>query len=247
MIIVISPSKSINFHKPSPVESGNKALFEADAIYIISQLSHYKTEEIIKKEKVSAKMALAAFEYIQTFNFQSTKQKQAIFAFSGNVFNKLNASTLNVSEIKLAEKKLRIFSALYGILKPLDFIKPYRLDMGSGLLPNLYDFWKSKVTQEINKELDTDDILINLASIEYFKMLDINKLRSTRIITPVFKQEIKGNLVTNSLYAKQARGLMVRFILKNNISDPEHLKAFDSENYFFNPHLSKKDEWVFTR
>jgi cytoplasmic iron level regulating protein YaaA (DUF328/UPF0246 family) len=131
----------------------------------------------------------------------------------------------------------------------LDKIKPYRLDMTSKLIPDLYKYWKDKVIATIIPLLEENDyLLINLASVEYFKMIDLKALpKQTHIITPVFQQEKNGILTSNSLFAKQARGLMLRFIAENRIVNPEYLQAFDSEGYFYNPHLSNGNNWFFTR
>jgi cytoplasmic iron level regulating protein YaaA (DUF328/UPF0246 family) len=131
----------------------------------------------------------------------------------------------------------------------MDIIKPYRLDMNTRLISNLYEYWKDKLTNITAELLKINDyLLINLASVEYFKMIDLKTLpEQTRIITPVFQQEKNGKLVTNSLYAKQARGLMLRFIAENRITEPTYLQAFDSEGYFYNARLSNKNNWYFTR
>jgi cytoplasmic iron level regulating protein YaaA (DUF328/UPF0246 family) len=141
---------------------------------------------------------------------------------------------------------------VYGLLKPLDLIQPYRLEMGTNVTiarkKNLYEFWKTKITAKLNEELKETDrkILINLASVEYFGAIDTKKLKA-RIITPSFKEHKDGQYQMVSFFAKRARGLMSRFIIQNQISDPEELKAFDSEGYYFNNQLSKADNFVFTR
>jgi cytoplasmic iron level regulating protein YaaA (DUF328/UPF0246 family) len=249
MIIIISPSKSINF-KGNGVSAGATApRFEADADYLASLLSVFRADEIAEREKVSIRLALSTYEFIQTFPMPSTVQKEAVFAYSGNVYDKLNVAALKEDSLKFLQNHLCIFSALYGILRPSDRIKPYRLDMGSRLIPNLYGYWKDKVTATLSGLLENNDkLLINLASAEYFKMIDLQALpRRTRIITPVFQQEKNGKLTTNSLYAKQARGLMLRFIAEHKLSDSSCLQAFDAEGYLFTPHLSDENNWYFTR
>jgi cytoplasmic iron level regulating protein YaaA (DUF328/UPF0246 family) len=249
MLIILSPSKSINFKERVVSKNTTTPRFEADADYLMSLLSEFRAIEIAEKEKISLKMALSVFEFIQTFAVQSTVQKEAVFAYSGNVYNKLNVAGLDENSLMFLQKRLCILSALYGVLRPLDKIKPYRLDMTSKLIPDLYKYWRDKVTASVIPLLEENDyLLINLASVEYFKMIDLKVLpKQTRIITPVFQQEKNGKLTTSSLYAKQARGLMLRFIAENQLANPEYLQAFDSEEYFYNPHLSDENNWFFTR
>jgi cytoplasmic iron level regulating protein YaaA (DUF328/UPF0246 family) len=249
VLLILSPSKSVNFvSEEIQVESG-RPLFEKEAARLHAGLKDYTVDEILRKEKVSLKIARAAYENIQLFSLKNTSQKPAIFAFDGNAYDKLRVRDFDRKELNFLQNHLRIFSALYGILSPFDLIKPYRLDMGSKLIDGLYDFWREKVTAEISRLLSKDDrILVNLASNEYFKMIDVKKLPvGTRIILPVFQQEKDGRYVTNALFAKHARGLMTRFVTEHEISAPDYLKAFDAEGYYFNPHLSEKDEWYFTR
>jgi cytoplasmic iron level regulating protein YaaA (DUF328/UPF0246 family) len=249
MIIVISPSKSINFQEGAMRAGATTPRFEADADYLMSLLSAFRAGEIAEKEKVSIRIALAAYEFIQTFPLSSSVREEAVFAYSGNVYDKLNVAGLEDDSLQYLQNHLCIFSALYGVLRPLDRIKPYRLDMSSRLIPNLYAYWKEKVTETLLKLLkDNDYLLVNLASAEYFKMIDLPSLPpQTRILTPVFQQEKNGRLTTNSLFAKQARGLMLRFIAEHKPTDPSHLQAFDSEGYFFAPQLSGPNNWHFTR
>ncbi|MCD7971514.1 MAG: YaaA family protein [Candidatus Azobacteroides sp.] len=253
MLIILSPSKTIDFKQPAPqtVAIGNPVfpLFIKDADSLIEQLQVYTVEEIMEKEKMSLRLARSTYEYFQSFFFSNTPQKPAVFAFNGNVYNKLKAGEMNDGELAFLQEHVRIFSALYGILSPMDLIKPYRLDMNSGLLEKLYGFWRDKVTAEVIKYLsEKDGLLINLASKEYSKMINAKQLpASARVITPVFQQEKNGKYTTNSLHAKHARGLMTRFIMENEIEDIEYLKAFDSEGYFFDPYLSGKNDWYFVR
>ncbi|MDR1556928.1 MAG: YaaA family protein [Tannerellaceae bacterium] len=249
MIIIISPSKSINFKTPGTRGDATVPRFEQDAAQLMSLLSVFRADEIAEKEKVSIQMALATYEYIQTFPMQAAIRKEAVYAYSGNVYDKLNVEGLNEEALQFLQGHVCIFSALYGILRPLDRIKAYRLDMGTRLVPDLYTYWKEKVTQTLIDMLEENDyLLVNLASAEYFRMIDLKSLpRQTRILTPVFQQEKNGKLTTNSLFAKQARGLMLRFIAENKLTDPSCMQAFDAAGYFFNPLLSSPDEWYFTR
>ena len=183
--------------------------------------------------------------------FSPENAKQAILAFNGDVYDGINATAFSEEELKIAQEKIRILSGLYGILKPLDLMQAYRLEMGTklsfGKYENLYKFWQQKITKTLNNELkEKGGVLINLASQEYFKAIDTSKLNA-EIITPEFKDNKDGNYKMISFFAKKARGLMCRFIVQNNISNPEELKAFDLNGYYFNNQLSKGNNWVFTR
>ncbi len=249
MIILLSPSKSINF-KTTPNRLGATVpAFEKEAGQLGALLAGYKTGQIAEMEKVSVRIALSAYEYFQTYSTGLSPRKEALFAYSGNVYDKLDAASLDEKSLQYLQDHLCIFSALYGVLRPSDLIKPYRLDMNSTLVPDLYAFWKQKVTGLISRQLKKNNhLLVNLASQEYFKLLDLKSLPSkTKIITLVFQQEKNGKLTTGSLYAKHARGLMARFIAENEITDPEHLQGFDSEGYMINYRLSGNDTWYFTR
>ncbi|GAB6010878.1 YaaA family protein [Viscerimonas tarda] len=247
MIIILSPSKSIDFKTNEIRKDATLPQFQQEACYLMSLLSGFRADEIAEREKTSLKIALDTYWFIQTF--PSTPEKEAVFAYSGNAYSKLNGKELDEISLLFLQKHLRILSALYGILRPLDKIKPYRLDMNSKLISDLYGYWKNKVTATVAGLLkDNDGLLVNLASVEYFKMLDLKALpKQTRIITPVFQQEKNGKLVSNSLFAKQARGLMLRFIAENQITEPTYLQAFDSGGYFYNPRLSNENDWYFTR
>jgi Uncharacterized protein conserved in bacteria len=249
MLLVISPSKSMDFKHAASITENTNAMFQTEADELMNQLKGYSSKEIMEKEKIGVKLALTAFEYIQTYFSEKPSPKPAIFAYSGTVFNKLQISSISEVHLSFLQDHVLIFSALYGLLKPFDLIKPYRLDMNSNLVTELYPFWRKKVTEKIIPLLEKENnLLINLASAEYFKMIDPKQLpKNTRVITPVFRQEIKGKLSVNSLFAKQARGLMLRFIIENEISDPEYLKAFDLEGYYFDPRLSSTKEYAFTR
>jgi cytoplasmic iron level regulating protein YaaA (DUF328/UPF0246 family) len=184
--------------------------------------------------------------------FTPDNAKQSLLAFKGQVYIGLDAKTLSEDDLLFAQKHLRILSGLYGILRPLDLMQAYRLEMGIPLKNlkgnNLYEFWGTKIADNINNEFSKHKhkVLINLASNEYYKVVK-DKLLNGDIITPVFK-EAKGNdFRVITVYAKTARGLMSRFIIQNRIEDPEEIKAFDTDGYLFNHDLSTKKEWVFTR
>jgi len=254
MLILISPAKSLDFETQSTNTTYSEARFLKESDTLIKQLRKFSTDDISDFMGISPKLAQLNFERFVNWQlpFNMENAKQAIFAFTGDVYTGLDASTLNETELKTAQADLRILSGLYGVLKPLDLIQAYRLEMGKKLQTpkgkNLYEFWGDKITNEINntlKEKD-DNYLINLASNEYFKSVNKKKLKA-EIITPVFKNLKNGQYKVISFFAKKARGLMTRFIIQNQITDPEYLKAFNSDGYVFNPHLSTNQELVFTR
>lgn len=182
--------------------------------------------------------------------FTLENSKQAVFAFKGDVYIGLDTYSLSEEKIEQLQQKLRILSGQYGLLKPLDLMQPYRLEMGTklkvGRKENLYQFWDTKVTDALNVELGNDEIFINLASNEYFKVIK-PKLLNVPVITPVFKEYKNGKLKIISFFAKKARGLMVRYIIDNNIETTEDLKGFNYEGYGFDANLSTDVELIFTR
>lgn len=254
MLILISPAKSLDFETKITSNNHSEAAFLKDSETLIKQLRKLSTDEIANFMGISPKLAQLNFERFINWQlpFSTDNAKQALLAFKGDVYTGLDAYSLNEEELQTAQNDLRILSGLYGVLKPLDLIQAYRLEMGKKLQTkegnNLYEFWGDKITKEINKTLmaKNDKYLINLASNEYFKAVDKKKVKA-EIITPVFKDFKNGQYKVISFFAKKARGLMTRFIIQNKITDPEHLKAFNSEGYIFNPQLSKKTELVFTR
>jgi hypothetical protein len=250
MIVVISPSKSMNFEQPAPVNEFTQPIFEKGADYLAKRLQKFTPAQLSDFLKVSTKLAqLNAERYAQ---WKNATAKQAIYAYNGDVYAGLQAITLNVDEIAFASKHLRIISGLYGLLNPLDHIKPYRLDMGTALETpkgkDLYTFWSDRITLQLNKAILSSNsaVLINLASQEYFSALNTRKLKA-RIITPVFKDRGNNGYAVVSLFAKRARGMMTKFIINNKITDFEMIIGFDSGGYHFNHGLSKGDTWVFTR
>jgi len=204
--------------------------------------------------KLSLKLAELNFDRYETWKPKCTEKnaKQSILAFQGDVYQGLDAASLSAAELKFAQQHLRILSGLYGILRPLDLMQPYRLEMGTKLKTtrgnNLYDFWGSTITEGLNKQLKKlkTDTLINLASNEYFKSVKPKEL-DAEIITPAFKEFKNGDYKMIGIYAKRARGLMSRYIIQNKLTNPEDLKDFHEEGYKFNSKLSKGNNWVFTR
>lgn len=254
MIIVISPAKSLYEQSPIQLEKYTEATFMSEAETIVSVLKKKKPAQLAKLMGISVKLAELNFQRFQAWTTPFTPENswQAVLMFNGDVYHGLKAETFSADEFEITQQKIRILSGVYGLLKPLDLIQPYRLEMGTSIgisrKKNLYEFWKTKITSQLNQEmaLTGQNILINLASNEYFSAVDTKKLKA-RIITPSFKEQKNGQYQMVSFFAKKARGLMSRFIVLNNISDPEEIKAFDLEGYYFNNQLSSENDWVFTR
>ena len=254
MIILISPAKTLDFKSFSPVQEHTLPLLGHKANYLAQRLRKLSSSKLAALLNISPKLAQLNVERYAEWSFlpEPAQSKQAMFAFDGDVYDGLMASTLNEADIEFAQAHLRILSGMYGVLKPLDLIQPHRLEMGThfeaGKHRNLYQFWGKTPANLLlsDLKLHPSKVIINLASMEYFKAVDKN-LKSTRIITPVFKELKAGQLGIISLYAKKARGMMSRFAIQHKITEPEHLKAFDEEGYFYNDSLSDKNVWVFAR
>lgn len=254
MIIVISPAKSLYNQCPVPFETFSQLDFLPEAEKVVSLMKKKKPVQLARLMDISPKLAELNHQRFQAWSLPFTPENAwpAVLMFNGDVYQGLKAETFSVSEFETAQKQLRILSGVYGLLKPLDLIQPYRLEMGTTISiagkKNLYDFWKAKITAKLNQEFSETGkkVLVNLASNEYFGAIDTKKLKA-RIITPSFKEHKNGQFQMVSFFAKRARGLMSRFIIQNNISDPEEIKAFDMEGYYFNNVLSKGDNWIFTR
>ena len=240
MKILISPAKSLNFEDKVQTSINSKPLFHNDAIKINSELKKESIESLCDLMGISSKLGELNWTRNQDFTKDSNYSKQAIFAFNGDVYDGLDINSLDNDKHQLVNNVIRILSGLYGILKPFDHIKPYRLEMGTKFSingnKNLYDFWKSKVTNQLKSELAEDELIVNLASNEYFSVINSKKV-SNIIISPQFKDFKNGNLKIISFYAKKARGLMSRFIIDNNVKSVNEILSFDSGGYSY----SKKD------
>jgi len=215
----------------------------------LKDLSKSKLSDLMK---ISPALADLNYERNQKWHqpFSLENSKQAIYAFTGEVFKGIDVNSLAEEKIPLLQSRLRILSGLYGLLKPLDLIQPYRLEMGTklnvGEVNNLYKFWDSSLADSLNQEMSEGDLLINLASTEYFKAVP-KKVLKNPMITPVFKEFKSGDYKIVMTYAKRARGLMVRYIIENNINTLEELKGFNTEGYLYTESLSSDSELVFTR
>ena len=252
MLVVISPAKTLDFQTPARTNILSTPGFLEDSQVLIERMRELAPADIAKMMKISDKLSVLNSTRYETWSlpFTPDNAKQAILAFKGDVYTGLDAETLTPEQDKYAQQHLRILSGLYGILKPLDLMQPYRLEMGTKLSnargKDLYQFWGDKITDSLNAELAQNDVLINLASNEYFKSVQPKKLNA-RIITPVFKDTKHGVQKIISFYAKKARGLMTRYIIENNIANAESLKDFDVAGYQFEANQSSENEWVFTR
>ncbi len=252
MLMIISPAKSLDFESKSPITKVSQPVFETEANRIASELRNYSESELAKLMKISTNLSTLNRERFLRWTEKPAKKdiKQAILAFTGEVFRGLQANTFTENDFDFAQNHLRILSGMYGVLSPLDGIQPYRLEMGTKLKmddsKHLYDFWGDKIRKQLEKDNGADKTIINLASNEYFKSIQAKHI-DAKIITPVFKDLNKGELKVVTVYAKNARGQMVNFILKNRIEKPEDIKAFDVNGYEYADRLSDDNTWTFVR
>ncbi len=252
MKIVISPAKSLNYESPLPLDTFTESSFLSKSEIIQKTLKKKKPKQLMELMAISEKLAELNWQRNQEWNvpFSPQNARQAIYAFDGDVYTGLDAYTLAEDKMMVLQDKLRILSGLYGILRPLDLMQPYRLEMGTsiaiGSKKNLYEFWKKTITDALNNELTKDELFINLASNEYFSAVDTKALK-VPVITPEFKDFKDGKLKIISFFAKKARGLMVRYIMDTNAETIDDLKGFNYEGYAFDANLSKGNTLVFTR
>tara|TARA_R110002072_G_scaffold298816_2_gene473268 strand:+ start:13898 stop:14668 length:771 start_codon:yes stop_codon:yes gene_type:complete len=253
MLFLISPAKTLDFESSSFTDDCTQPRFQKESSELIEIMRGFSWEDLSKMMKVSEKIAKLNVdrfkEWQQPFNLQNSKQ--AIFAFKGDVYTGLAVETMDKTGLDYLQNNLRILSGLYGMLKPLDLMQAYRLEMGTKLAKskcaNLYQFWGDKITDHLNNELEKEhDFVVNLASNEYFKAVKEKRLIKP-LITPVFKDEKNGQYKIISFYAKKARGLMMRFAADNAISNVQDLKAFNYGAYLFDASESSEFTWVFKR
>ncbi len=249
MKVVISPAKKLDFETEAIVNETTCPQLMEKTHPLIKKLKTLSSDDIAKLMKLSS--TLSELNYTRFQNFTKSKLiKPAAYAFNGDTYTGLDFYTFNKSQVKYAQKHLKILSGLYGILRPLDEIKPYRLEMGTRFgtegAKNLYDYWSNDVTKILNKDLKQDEILINCASQEYFKVINQKNLKA-KIITPVFKEMKNGEYKIISFNAKKARGMMANYILKNKLNKLSDILTFDHDSYQYNKKLSTEDEVVFTR
>lgn len=251
MIALLSPAKSLDLKNPAPIAEATQPLFVPEAEVLIKKLRKLTPKKLGTLMDISDDLAqLNAARYADWAPEHTAESaKQAIYSFNGEVYVGLNAKDFTHAQAMTAQDKLRILSGLYGILRPLDLIRPYRLEMGTSIeisakAKNLYQYWQKKVTEEINRS--GTDLVVNLASAEYFKAVDAKKLNMP-VVTCHFKDEKNGQIKIIQFFTKKARGMMARYIVQNNITRDEDLKGFDSEGYTFAPALSTDRDFVFTR
>ncbi len=252
MKILISPAKSLDFETKATTSMFSQPRFLDSSEKLNKKLRTLSKNKIAELMKVSDDIARLNYDRNQNWQYPFTEEnaKQAVFAFTGEVYRGIDVTTLPEEKLGTLQDKLRILSGLYGLLKPLDLIQPYRLEMGTrlkvGRAENLYKFWDTTLVESLNEELKDGELLVNLASNEYFKAVP-KKVLKVEMITPVFKDFKNGQYKTIMTYAKKARGLMVRYIVDNNVETIEELKGFNTEGYGFSEEMSAKNELVFTR
>lgn len=253
MQIILSPAKLMDFSDKNGDIKSTKPLFPEKTKELIAVSRQLSEREIAEEMAINVKMAHEVYEYFQTFDLRSTRRQSAALAYNGIAYKGLNAHDFSREDFDFAQQHLNIISGLYGIVRPLDAIKPYRLEMQRRIVPQgyktLYDFWGDTINEYLSKKLRKGDkTIINVASKEYAKVVRKNKLpKGTKIIDIQFLQQENDDLKQIVVHSKKARGLMSRFIIKNRLIDAEEVKGFDYEGYFFYPALSKEDTWVFVR
>ena len=252
MKIVVSPAKSLDLETVIPTSRFSDALFLDQSQKLANTLKKKSPKNLAELMSISENLADLNWQRNQEWSLPFTLKnaRQAVYTFKGDVYIGLDAYTLPEEKLPVLNDKLRILSGLYGILKPFDLMQPYRLEMGTrlkmGTKPNLYQFWDTKVTDALNEEMEEGEVLVNLASNEYYKVIK-PKLLKAPVITPLFKDYKNGKLKIISFFAKKARGLMTRYIIDNDIDDIESLKNFNIDGYLFNEELSTEKEFVFVR
>lgn len=253
LIAVISPAKLLDDSTHYPDLNCTQPVFQDEASYLVSKLKKQSSAQLSELMDISAKLGDENKRRYAEWHlpFSHTNAHPALLMFKGEVYRGLKAEEFSKKELDFAQGHLRILSGLYGVLRPLDLVMGYRLMMGTPFSPdkktkNLYAFWGTKIADQLAQELAPKGILVNLASSEYFKGVDLAAL-NRRVVTCEFKERKGDKYSVVATYAKNARGMMARFLIENKIKKAEDLKSFDKENYVFNASLSTDDQWVFTR
>ena len=252
MKLILSPAKSLDLESKVPTNESTESCFLAEAERLNKMLKKKSARSLSKLMSISPSLGQLNYERNQEWHLPFTKDnaRQAVYAFSGDVYRALDVYTLPQEKIEKLQDTVRIISGLYGVLKPLDLMQPYRLEMGTkmkvGRNKNLYEFWRKKVTQAFNDELKDDELFLNLASNEYFKAID-RKVLKVPVITAVFKDFKNGEYKSIMTFAKLARGYMTRFIIDTNANTIEDIKKFNYEGYGYDNNMSTETELVFTR
>jgi cytoplasmic iron level regulating protein YaaA (DUF328/UPF0246 family) len=254
MLIVVSPAKTLDFDTPAVTKTASQPAFLQDSQQLIESLQALDPGDISSLMGISSKLGELNHDRFADWHTPFTKKnaKQALLAFKGDVYTGLAAETFSTDDFKFAQQHLRILSGLYGVLRPLDLMQAYRLEMGTKYAnqrgKNLYEFWGNSITDNLNKQLKTlkTDTLLNLASNEYFKAVNKKQLNA-EIIAPAFKDLAKGQYKIISFYAKKARGLMAAWVIQQGITNPKDIKKFRVAGYRYNAELSKPGAPAFTR
>ena len=254
MIILLNSSKTLDFETPARITKHSIPEFSDDSQMLVDALRRLSVVDFSQLMGVSEKLAVLNVDRYKNWQVSpaGSAAKQALLAFKGDIYAAIDVKNYTMQEFNFAQKHLRILSGLYGILRPLDLIQPYRLEMATRLSTargtGLYEFWDSRINQALNAALkrEKSGILINLASVEYFKAVQANQLRA-RIVTPVFKEYRDSSYRVVAIYAKKARGLMCDYIVRNHMTRARDLKSFDLDGYRLNKKLSSEEKWVFTR
>jgi uncharacterized protein len=253
MLVVLSPAKSLDYDSPLPFDIHTQPLFVEQSAALVTVLRSMSVASLAQLMSISDALAeLNVARYAQWSSvFSQQNARQAIFAFNGDVYDGLNAKTLNEEGLHFAQAHVRILSGLYGVLRPLDLMQPYRLEMGTSLPnsegANLYAYWKKIIVHALNEAFGGNhEVLVNLASDEYFKSVDRRALKAV-VIQPKFQDFKNGQYKTIGFFAKKARGLMARYLIDHRIHDVEQLKQFNVNGYLFEASVSSATEWVFRR
>ena len=252
MKILLSPAKSLDYKSDLPSLKTSEGCFLNEAQYLNNILKEKSPKDLSDLMGVSSSLGELNYQRNNSWSlpFSAKNARQSIYAFSGDVYRGLDSYTIEEDKIDFMQNSVRIISGLYGLLKPLDLIQPYRLEMGTkmpvGDNKNLYEYWRQKITTQLNSELDENEPVLNLASNEYFKAID-TKVVKTDIFTANFKHLKNGEFKTIAIFSKKARGMMTRFIIDKNITDVNDLKSFNYDGYMFHESLSSKNEFIFTR
>lgn len=253
MLMVISPAKNLDYDSPLATHTYTQPQFLDDACELIDQLKNLEPHDVSNLMAISDKLGSLNADRFQQWQtpFTPENARQALLAFNGDVYAGMHAQNFSEKEFAFAQNHLRILSGLYGVLRPLDLMQPYRLEMGTRFEnhrgKDLYAFWGKTITNALNQELAADDkVLLNLASNEYFKSVKKPKL-DARLITPQFKDWKNGQYKMISFYAKKARGLMAGYVIHHQLENADDLKGFDRAGYYFSEEQSQGDNWVFLR
>lgn len=252
MYAIISPAKKLDFESAAPTKKFTQLRFQEQSLTLIKALRKCSKADISKLMRLSDSLAELNFNRYKSYKKEFTEKnsKQAIYAFKGDTYIGFAAETLSSKDIDYAQKHLGILSGLYGLVRPLDLIQPYRLEMGTKFpcndAKNLYQYWGETITGALNKKLTKEKVLINLSSQEYFSSIKLPEVKG-RVITPVFKEKKGDTYKVIGFSAKRARGMMARYIVENQIEDPESLKDFKAGGYKYSKKMSKENEYCFIR